>query len=30
MANGCIQKLTVVVEHFDRNVLTLESYKVDR
>jgi type II secretory pathway pseudopilin PulG len=30
MANGNIQKLTIVIEHFNRDVLTLESLKVDR
>ena len=30
MANGNIQKLTIVIEHFDSEVLTLESYKVER
>jgi prepilin-type N-terminal cleavage/methylation domain-containing protein len=30
MANGNIQKLTVVIEHRDREVLTLENYKVNR
>jgi len=30
MANGNIQKLTIVIEHFNRDVLTLESFKVDR
>ena len=30
LANGCIQRLTIVIEHLDSDVLTLESYKVDR
>ena len=30
MANSNIQKLTVVIEHRDRDVLTLENYKVNR
>ena len=30
LANGYIQRLTIVIEHLDRDVLTLESYKVDR
>jgi type II secretory pathway pseudopilin PulG len=30
MANGSIQKLTIVIEHMNRDVLTLESYKVER
>ncbi|OGO00659.1 MAG: hypothetical protein A2Y58_05195 [Chloroflexi bacterium RBG_13_51_52] len=30
LANGNIQKLTIVIEHFNRDVLTLESFKVDR
>lgn len=30
LANGNIQKLTVVIKHLDTDVLTLESYKVDR
>jgi len=30
MANGNIQKLTIVIEHFDSEVLKLESFKVER
>ena len=30
MANGNIQKLIIVIEHLDREVLTLESFKVER
>jgi prepilin-type N-terminal cleavage/methylation domain-containing protein len=30
MSNGNIQKLTVIVSHLDRQVLTLEDYKVNR
>jgi prepilin-type N-terminal cleavage/methylation domain-containing protein len=30
LANGYIQRLTIVIGHLDRDVLTLESYKVDR
>jgi len=30
MANDNIQKLTVVISHLNRQVLTLEDYKVNR
>ena len=30
MANGNIQKLIITIEHLDREVLTLESFKVER
>lgn len=30
MANGSIQKLTIVIGHLDRDVLTLEGFKVER
>ncbi len=30
MANGSIQRITIVIEHLDREVLTLESFKVER
>ena len=30
LANGSIQKLTIVIEHLNRDVLTLESFKVER
>ncbi len=30
MANGNIQKLVIVISHLDREVLTLEDYKVNR
>ena len=30
LANGNIQKLAITIRHFDRNVLTLENFKVDR
>jgi len=30
MSNGNIQKLTVIISHLDKEVLTLEGYKVNR
>ena len=30
MRNGHIQKITVTVKHFDKDVTRLESYKVNR
>jgi type II secretory pathway pseudopilin PulG len=30
MGNGNIQKLTVIISHLDKQVLTLEGYKADR
>jgi prepilin-type N-terminal cleavage/methylation domain-containing protein len=30
MYNGNLQKITITVSHHDKNVFTLESYKVDR
>ena len=30
LANGYIQRITIVVEHLDEDILTLETYKVDR
>jgi hypothetical protein len=30
MANGHIQKLSITIRHLNHDVLTLESFKVDR